>query len=174
MPKDANVAAAPAEAWRDTPALIDLIVRRYHQVHMEDLAEAVILAEAVEAVHAANPACPRGLTRLLSRMAADLAPHHRMEERVLFPLMLRAEADGTPLPMTRAGHDHNQLEGQLEDLVRLTGYFCAPSDACVTWRELCQLTSKLYADLREHLRLENEELFPRFDGQLAPAQRRAG
>jgi regulator of cell morphogenesis and NO signaling len=173
MPKDENTAAAtPAAARRDTPALIELIVSRYHRVHLEDLAEAVIMAEAVEAVHTTNPACPRGLASLLTRWAAGLEPHHRLLVGVLFRLLRRAAADGAPLPMARADHDHNLLEGQLEELVRLTGYFCAPADACVTWRELCQLTAKLYADLREHIRLETEELFPRFEPQIAPAQRR--
>ena len=148
----------------DTAGLIELILTRYHETHRREFPEAIALARKVEAVHAGTPDCPRGLADHLALMFDDLESHQLREEQVLFPMIL---AGGSPMirfPIARMMAEHEDVEGQLRDLARLTGDFTHPADACGKWRALIQLCRKLDDDLREHMRLENEVLFAPFAG----------
>lgn len=153
-----------------TGRLIDHIVTRFHRPHLEELADAIVLAERVEATHKASDDCPLGLADLLARLAEDLEIHQHKEEAVVFPLLLRGGGRTLAMPMARMLSEHDGLNRDLATLARLTAGFTPPAQACTTWRLLYGLCAKLDADLREHLRLENDVLFPRFDGQVAPAQ----
>jgi len=143
-------------------ALIELIQTRYHDTHRREFPEAIALARKVEAVHVAEPECPRGLADLLALMLDDLESHQQREEQVLFPML---RAGGSPMvrfPIARMMAEHLDVEEQLIRLRTLTHDFASPPGACDTWRALTQLCRKLDADLREHMRLENEELFAPF------------
>lgn len=143
-------------------SLIELIQTRYHDTHRREFPEAIALARKVEAVHVAEPECPRGLADLLALMLDDLEGHQRREEQVLFPMLL---AGGNPMvrfPIARMMAEHLDVEEQLIRLRTLTHDFANPLGACATWRALNQLCRKLDADLREHMRLENEDLFGPF------------
>jgi regulator of cell morphogenesis and NO signaling len=45
----------------------------------------------------------------------------------------------------------------------LTGGFALPVGACGSWTRLYTGLDRLATDLTEHIRLENEVLFPRFE-----------
>lgn len=146
----------------ETPVLIELVLERFHAVHRRELPEAQELAQAVELQHSTHEACPIGLLDLLTLIADELEDHQQKEEAVLFPLML---AGGHPMiagPIQRMLMDHNDLEFQLMEMARLTHGFQAPPDACRTWRRLYEACAKLHADLKMHMKIENELLFPRF------------
>ena len=51
--------------------LITHIVTRYHDIHRRDFPQAIALAQKVEAVHAAEAECPRGLSDHLALMFDD-------------------------------------------------------------------------------------------------------
>ncbi|MCZ8261396.1 MAG: DUF542 domain-containing protein, partial [Beijerinckiaceae bacterium] len=55
------LAAKPPEAPSETVALIEHIIRRYHDVHRAELPELVKLAKRVEAVHREHVDVPAGL-----------------------------------------------------------------------------------------------------------------
>lgn len=180
MPDDAGLAHAqpPAEAApircalmtpdpqaRPRPevgALIELIQTRYHDTHRREFPEAIALARKVEAVHVAEPECPRGLADVLALMLDDLESHQRREEQVLFPMLLAGGSPMVRFPIARMMAEHLDVEEQLIRLRTLTHDFANPLGACDTWRALTQLCRKLDTDLREHMRLENEELFAPF------------
>ena len=178
MPDDAGFSATPIERppircalmtpdpgarpRPEVPALIEQIQTRYHDTHRREFPEAIRLARKVEAVHAAEPDCPRGLADLLAVMLDDLESHQQREEQALFPMLL---AGGMPRgrgPSARMMAEHGDVEEQLIRLRTLSHDFTAPPQACGTWRALVRLCRKLDADLREHMRLENEELFAGF------------
>lgn len=156
------------EAWAEVgPAtLIDHILRRYHDVHRAQFPEAIALARRVEAVHQDHPRCPRGLSDHLAIMADHLMSHQRREEDVLFPLMLNGGHPMIRHPISRMEEEHRDVDEQLMRLAALTTDFTPPVDACQTWRTLYRDCRDIAADLREHMRLENEILFPQF---LEPA-----
>lgn len=153
-----------ADSLRDleTPRLIEHILDRYHQTHRRQLPVLIALAERVERTHAGLEGAPSGLVELLMIIAEDLETHQQKEEEVLFPMML---AGGTPMigfPISRMMMEHADVENQLESLRRLTDGFTPPAAACGSWRRLYEEALVFHTDLGDHMRLENEILFPRF------------
>lgn len=154
--------AAPEPAPTSVPDLIDHILSRYHVVHMAEFPEAIRMARRVEAVHRERSDCPAGLADHLAFMADDLAGHQNKEEQVLFPMMLAGGSPMISMPIGRMMAEHLDVGAQLEELARLTTDFTPPPQACTTWRALYNACAKLDADLREHMHLENNVLFPAF------------
>ncbi|MGE0180641.1 MAG: iron-sulfur cluster repair protein YtfE [Parvularculaceae bacterium] len=154
-------AAAPAE----TPALIDYILERYHETHRRELPELVRLAQRVEKVHADHPDVPRGLADLLEQMIGELEVHMKKEELILFPAMRRQGGAKFDAPIIQMRHDHNDHGAHLRQIETLTGRFQLPDGACRTWEALYAGVKKLVDDLMEHVHLENNVLFPRFESR---------
>lgn len=152
------------EAWAEAgpAALIDHIVRRYHDVHRDAFPEAIAMARRVEATHGDHPRCPRGLADHLAVMADHLLSHQHREEAVLFPLMLSRDPPTVRIPVARMAEEHRDIDEQMLRIAVLTTDFSPPDDACATWRALYRACHGLARDLREHVRLENEILFPSF------------
>lgn len=143
--------------------LISHILERYHQVHRRDLPELRNLAVRVEKVHAEHPAVPVGLSDLLARIQGELESHMQKEEQVLFPLML---AGGNPMivhPIGMMRHEHDSHGEELRVLAVLTNDMTLPDGACNSWRALYAGLAKLAKDLTEHIHIENNVLFPRFE-----------
>ncbi|SHJ90397.1 regulator of cell morphogenesis and NO signaling [Roseomonas rosea] len=149
----------------DTDALISLIETRYHATHRRELPELIRLARRVEAVHGEKLEAPRGLADLLEDMGAELESHMQKEEQILFPLMRDGGHPmiGHPIAMMR--HEHDDHGEHLRMLEALTNHGEAPPGACNTWRALYAGTRKLADDLMEHIHLENNILFPRFEAR---------
>ena len=147
----------------DSEGIIDLVISRYHDTHRRELPELGQLARRVERVHAEHPEAPIGLSDFLARMDAELGSHMEKEEQVLFPMireghpMVRA-----PIGLMQAEHmDHGQT---LEALAALTHDMQPPEGACGSWRALYSGLRKLSSDLIDHIHIENNILFPRFNG----------
>jgi regulator of cell morphogenesis and NO signaling len=152
-------AAAPA----DTDALIDLILERYHATHRRELPELIRLARRVEAVHGDREGAPLGLSTLLEDLAAELESHMQKEEEVLFPMMRRGGHPMIAHPIGAMRHEHDDAGEHLRMVEGLTNGGILPEGACNTWRALYAGTRKFADDLMEHIHLENNVLFPRFD-----------
>mgnify|MGYP000196814248 CR=1 FL=1 len=145
----------------DTGALIDHLLERYHEVHRRQFPEAISLAARVESVHGDNPDCPLGLTQHLAFMFDDLETHHQKEEMGLFP-MIRCGETHVDGPISCMTAEHEDVLEQLKGLARLTHDFTPPDGACGTWRALYALCQEIDSDLRDHMHLENNDLFRRF------------
>lgn len=157
---------APSQTRPDAKiaGLIDLILTRFHDVHRREFPEAIRLARKVESVHAGHPQCPVGLADHLAVMLADLGSHQHREEEVLFPMMLGGGNPMIRFPIGRMMEEHVEVGDQLVELRALAHDYETPQGACATWRALLAACRKLDCDLREHMRLENEVLFPSFLG----------
>lgn len=145
--------------------LIRRIVENYHGPHLHDLRAAIDLSHKVEARHSGHPSAPDGLAGLLTETFDHLAAHQAREEAILFPAMLSGMIDFLPW-ISDIGGEHDDVRGRLEALKQTAGGYQVPADACSTWLELYGLCGKLDAELREHIRLEEEVLFPRFAQRL--------
>jgi regulator of cell morphogenesis and NO signaling len=141
--------------------LIARIVNDFHVPHLGVLVSAQDLARRVEAAHAAHPQAPIGLAVLLGTLFETLSVHQAREESVLFPMMLRG-ATHLAAAIAMMGGDHDEVRAALTRLRRLTGDFTPPHDACGSWRTLYAQCRQFESDLCEHIRLEDEVLFPRF------------
>jgi regulator of cell morphogenesis and NO signaling len=144
--------------------LIEHIVERYHDVHRRELPELRALALKVERVHADHPAVPRGLADVLARMQGELELHMRKEEQILFPMM---RAGGSPTivqPIAMMRHEHDEAGEELSAVTTLTGDLTLPAEACNSWRALYTGLEKFAEDLTEHIHIENNILFRKFEG----------
>ncbi|SNX73836.1 regulator of cell morphogenesis and NO signaling [Cereibacter ovatus] len=154
--------AAGATAPQDTPALIAHILDRYHETHRRELAELIALAEKVEAVHGDHDEAPHGLMLLLDDMRDEMEDHMQKEEQILFPMM-RMGAPTLEGPIAVMRDDHDRHGEQLRRLEHLTRGFTPPEGACRSWHALYAGVRKFAEDLVDHMHLENEVLFPRFE-----------
>lgn len=162
-PSIGSAEAAAPEPSHEAGALVDHILTRYHEVHRRELPELLTLARRVEAEHVRHPDVPLGLADLLLRMAWELEAHMQKEEEGLFPV-LRAGQDGMTIAMELMRDEHDEHAARLAELMTLTRGHQPPPDACDDWRALYAGTAKLAADVREHIRLENDVLFPSLGG----------
>jgi len=159
----AALSAAPSTLPENVDDLIEHILDRYHQVHRREMPELRALAIRVERVHAGHPAAPKGLSDLLEHLHEELESHMQKEEQILFPLM---RVGGSPMiahPIGVMRHEHDSHGAELKALSELTGDLTLPDDACTTWRALYAGLAKLAEDLTEHIHIENNVLFPKFE-----------
>jgi regulator of cell morphogenesis and NO signaling len=152
-----------APAPEATGALIDHIVARYHETHRRELPELVRLARKVEAVHAGHPEAPRGLADALDAIRAELEEHMQNEETVLFPT-IRQQGDTEDALETSQMRDDHHRHGELLHVLETTANgFVLPEGACRSWAALYGGTAKFVDNVMEHIHLENNVLFPRFE-----------
>ena len=149
------------------PDLIDHILRRYHEVHRQQLPELIRMARRVEAVHRGHPQVPQGLADHLETMEQELLDHMAKEEQILFPLLRRGGHSRVMHPIGVMRQEHVSHGAQIAKLAALTHQHEAPDEACNTWRALYAGTQRLTDDLMEHIHLENNLLFPGFESDAA-------
>lgn len=129
------------------------------------------LIEKVVAAHAPRHPELVELKNTFAKLKADLEPHMLKEERVLFPMIRNLETGSAkapgfpssvaaPIRVMRAEHEQaEQLQNRIRDL---TQNFTVPADACQSYERLMDELKHLDADLKEHIRKENEILFAKF------------
>jgi regulator of cell morphogenesis and NO signaling len=161
-------AASPTE-------LADHIERRHHSFMREQLPRIAGLIGRARSAHAeAHGEMLGGLAAVFGELKDEIQMHLMKEEQVLFPFIRQMEAYGrgegarphihcitvqNPVGQMRLEHEH---AGQaLARMRELTRDFKLPHDACPTFRALYEALQVLEADLREHIHLENNILFPR-------------
>ncbi len=154
---------AEAAPIHDAAELTRHIESRYHARHREQLPPLVEMAEKVETVHAGDDDVPDGLSAVLRRMIGEMEVHMKKEELILFPAIRKGGGPGieNPIAVMRADHDDHATE--VAEIRRLTDGLTLPPGACGTWTALYGGLDTFIADLEEHMRLENDVLFPQFE-----------
>ena len=152
--------------FHKTDDLIDHILARYHNVHRTELAALQPLAQKVEIVHANDPAAPKGLSQALLNLTKRMEDHMMKEELILFPAMRADVRNGIENPIAVMRRDHDDHAEYIEEIKHLTADLTPPDHACGSWRALYAGTKKLLDDLAQHIVLENDILFPRFEQNL--------
>lgn len=138
------------------------IEQTYHARHREELPRLAALAAKVERVHADSPEVPAGLADLLRCMTGELEVHMKKEELILFPAIRNGGAPGIANPIAAMRGDHDEHGASISRILELTRGLTPPEDACGSWRALYAGLDDFISELKEHIRLENEVLFPRF------------
>ncbi len=134
------------------------------------------LATKVARRHGAGHVELLSLERAVHALFDELERHMTKEERVLFPAIRALElgqAPGLPsftgpVSVMRAEHEH--AGALLAEIAALTENFRAPAEACASWRGLYDGLLDHDADLRHHVWLENEIVFPRALAALQATQ----
>lgn len=144
-------------------ALIAHILERYHEIHRRELPELIALAQKVERVHHDMPDAPLGLADTLKRLSIELDTHMKKEEFVLFPAMREGLEKGITQPIAMMRTEHDGHDEAIRSIESKAHGFAVPEGACGSWQRLYEGTAKLCSDLREHIHVENDILFPRFE-----------
>ncbi len=147
----------------DAADLTRHIESRYHARHREQLPRLMALAERVELVHADHQDAPFGLAGLLGRIQGDMEIHMKKEELILFPAIRRGGMPGIEHPIAVMRADHAGHDDDIADLRRITGGPALPEHACNSWTALYTELTEFIDDLTEHMRIENDILFPQFE-----------
>ncbi|WP_347309713.1 hemerythrin domain-containing protein [Defluviimonas sp. SAOS-178_SWC] len=138
------------------------IETHYHARHRAELPELAALAETVETVHFGDEDVPDGLSALLRRMIGELEVHMKKEELILFPAIRKA-ASGLDTPIAAMRDDHDDHAADIARIGQLTNGLALPPGACPIWTRLYAELGDFIQAIEEHIRLENEVLFPQFE-----------
>jgi regulator of cell morphogenesis and NO signaling len=116
----------------------------------------------------------RQIQRLFVALVEELTTHMLKEEQILFPYIEKMEqaADaGKPIPPAFFGSvagpiahmvaDHDDAGSVLDSIRSEANDYVPPEDACGTFRALYTLLLDFEKDMKRHVHLENNILFPR-------------
>jgi regulator of cell morphogenesis and NO signaling len=153
----------PAELPPDR--LARYIVETHHTFLNRELPRLREMAERVIDAHGAGAPSLDRLLQVYVGLEEELHSHMMKEERILFPAvaaLVSGQSGPLPLdgPIACMIHEHSGATNALDELRRLSNYFQPPAGACNTYRALFAGLRELDADLRHHIHLENDILFP--------------
>lgn len=162
-----NSAANPAELPPDQ--LARYIVETHHTFLNRELPRLREMAERVADAHGEHTPSLHRLLRVYAEMEEELHSHMMKEEQILFPAitaMVSGQSGPIPLdgPISCMIHEHLDATNALDALRKLSNSFQPPPDACNTYRGLFAGLRELDSDLRQHIHLENDILFPAAEG----------
>ena len=168
-----NIPAIADEA-REWPLdkLTRYILEHYHEGTVNRVNELWMLAEQCQGREGA--AEMHVISQLLGESYEDLSNHFRKEEMMLFPYIIELQetisqglepqpfhCGSVQFPCRQMMMEH---DGELERYDRILGIcktFAEPFASSEECRQLVSGIETFHAKLQEHIRLENENLFPR-------------
>jgi regulator of cell morphogenesis and NO signaling len=164
---DLDVDGDTTWAELDPPALAEHIVASHHRYLWEELPLLEALAVKVQSVHGERHPELAEVRDLVIAIRADLEPHLRKEEQVLFPAIGALVAGRSEFPFGSIANpirmmlrEHDQAGELLTRLRELTGAYTVPADGCASYRSLYERLDALELDTHLHIHKENHVLFP--------------
>jgi len=149
--------------------LIAHLLRHHHPYTKSALEELAPLLDKVVRVHGDQHPELHELYKLFAELRDDMGMHLMKEENILFPYMLALETEapqaahfGTianPIRMMMMEHEHDSLI--LHRMLEVTDRFTLPAGACGSYTALYAGLQALVDDLFQHIRLENDIVFPK-------------
>ena len=167
-------AVAPEVEKYSLTRLIQHIVRTHHQTVRQELPRFAELSQRIAAKH--GETAPQFLTVaiLIERLRAEMFAHLEKEERMLFPYIAQLEEAArdrssaphacfrsVAQPVSVMVQEHDSAEGIVAQIRQATNGFTAPEWACPRNIAFHASLAGFEADLRQHVHLENDVLFPR-------------
>lgn len=153
--------------------LVDHLEATHHEYLHAELPRLEALAAKVAGVHGDRHPELSEVLALTREIRADLEPHLRKEEMVLFPMIRQlsdSAASGEVAPSFHCGSLANPISvmlaehdrtGELLERTRLvTNSYAVPADACGSYQALYDGLQRLEADTHLHVHKENNVLFP--------------
>ncbi len=167
--------AVPADlASYSLSRLIQHIVRTHHQYVRRELPSLAQMAHKLTGKHRDRAPELKEVGTLLDALHAEMFAHLQKEEQVLFPFIAQMEEEAAGFasparacfqtvaqPVSIMVRELESAEGLVAQMRRLTNEFKTPAWACPTHMALYAGLKQLESDLRQHVHLENDILFPR-------------
>lgn len=164
--------AATSESLR---AMSTRIVETHHTYLRREMPRLEAIIAKMTANHGEERPALFQIQQLLQDLQDDLFSHLAKEEQVLFPFIQGLEdslENGGPaphgcfpsvrFPVRMMFLEHDRAQNILKELRAVTGNYNPPKgSSCDCATKFYQGLADLEADLLEHIRVENETLFPR-------------
>ena len=160
---------APEWATMSVAELVDHLEATHHTYLWAELPRLSALADKVLSVHGERHPELTEIAGCYATIRADLEPHLRKEERMLFP-MVRELAAASAAPAFHCGSltnpisvmlaEHDSVGELLAQLHGLTNGYQPPADACASYDALFAGLAELESDTHLHIHKENNVLFP--------------
>jgi regulator of cell morphogenesis and NO signaling len=154
--------------------LVQYIVRTHHQYVRRELPPLAQKARKLVGKHGERAPELKKIGAMLDALHDDMFAHLQKEELVLFPFIAQMEDDaggcGSPAracfrtvahPISMMVQEHESAEGLVAEMRALTNQFNTPVWACPTHIALYAGLKQFESDLRQHVHIENDILFPR-------------
>lgn len=151
------------------PDLLNYIESTHHTFVREKAPLLIEYSEKMVRAHGDNHAEIKPLAGWIRALVEDLMPHLMKEERILFPAILGLHNQvemqncfghiGNPINAMQ--YEHDDALQIFEKIRELTNGFTPPAHACTTWRVCYASLAEFEADLKQHIYLENNILFPK-------------
>ena len=153
---------------------IQHIVRVHHHHVRQELPRLAEMASKVAAKLSDRAPELARISELIEKLHAEMHAHIQKEEQVLFPFISQMDQESIVAyppahacfrsvthPIFMMEQEHESVDHIVTELRRLTDHFEAPGWACATHIALLSGLREFEADLRQHVHLENDVLFPR-------------
>ncbi len=171
----------PPAAWAslDPAGLVDHIETVHHRYLWLELPRVSALVDKIVAVHGASHPELSEVARLYGELRADLEPHLRREEQVLFPRVRQQALDapwqaaaGDTDCIAELAAEHDAVGSLLDELRRVTSGYATPADGCATYAACYRALAALEEDTHLHVHKENNVLFPAVRAAIAGRESR--
>ena len=154
--------------------LVQHIVRIHHHCVRQELPRLAEMALKLAATRGDRAPELAKVAELIEKLRGEMYTHIQKEEQVLFPFISQMDQESIVAyppshacfrsvthPIFMMEQEHESADHIVAELIRLTNHFEPPSWACATHIALFSGLREFEADLRQHVHLENDVLFPR-------------
>jgi regulator of cell morphogenesis and NO signaling len=154
--------------------LVQHIVRVHHHCVRQELPRLAEMASKVAAKRGERAPELAKVAELIEKLHGEMYAHIQKEEQVLFPFIAQMDQESiiayppahacfrsVAHPIFMMEQEHESANRIVAELIRLTNHFEPPSWACATHTALFFGLRDFEVDLRQHVHLENDVLFPR-------------
>ncbi len=151
--------------------LCDYIVTNHHNYIKNILPVISGHIEKVKNAHGERFPEIKKIQDTFSKMSGELIAHIENEEKILFPYIKNLQQTScsssfppfgkVETPISVLIREHEQAGEEIEAIKKFTNNFTPPANACTTFRVTYQELEEFYKDLKIHIHLENNILFPK-------------
>jgi regulator of cell morphogenesis and NO signaling len=153
--------------------LIQHIVRVHHHGVRQVLPALAEMASKVAAKRSELDPELVTIAEVVEALRSEMYAHIEKEEQVLFPFISQMDEESIVAypphacfrsvahPIFMMEQEHESADHIMRELIRITSHFEAPSWACATHIALFSGLREFEVDLKQHVHLENDVLFPR-------------
>ena len=154
--------------------LVQHIVRIHHNCVRQELPRLAEMAMKLAAARGDRASELTKVAELIEQLRGEMYTHIQKEEQVLFPFISQMDQESiiaypsshacfrsVTHPIFMMEQEQESADHIVAELIRLTNHFEPPSWACATHIALFSGLREFEADLKQHVHLENDVLFPR-------------
>lgn len=149
--------------------LCDYIIENHHKYLKNYFPQINTHINKVVNAHGERLPYLNSLKELFIEIQCDLISHMEKEEKILFPYIKHIEESNShsvppfgkiETPIRVMIREHEEAGEGIEKLKELTNNFTPPENACATFKTTYAELEEFYKDLKVHIHLENNILFP--------------